>query len=205
MAAMARHWAHTLLRRSWRGAPRTLIAKIKSLRLAAPIKSIRAPKKLWPKRQPRKPTRAPRRDRRKPSGCLQFSYYKARSELWCAWKTSSKLEKLLVFLYRLFVDLFEQHRTGSEPFARFLVSWYKSLGKIACSKMSDARSRELWLQLSQGQPAGICDEDRSALVIAVGASCYTFMRKQVRNTCTCMHVHKHTHTHTCRHITYSRL
>lgn len=47
--------------------------------------------------------------------------------------------------------------------------------------MSDKTSHELWQQLSGDvEPqATITKEDRSALVFDVGASCYTFMRKQV--------------------------
>ena len=105
----------------------------------------------------------------------QFRSYKDRYGLWCAWKTSNKLEDLLA---HLFINLFQQHRTGSEPFARFFVSWYEALGRLACSKLSDNTSSDLWLQLSQGQSL-ITDEDRSALVFLVGTSCYTFIRKQV--------------------------
>ena len=111
-------------------------------------------------------------------GSIQFRSYKDRYGLWCAWKTSNKLEDLLAHLSRIFIDLFQLHRTGSEPFARFLVSWYEALGRLACSKLSDNISSDLWLQVSQGQSL-ITDEDRSALVFLVGASCYTFIRKQV--------------------------
>ena len=110
----------------------------------------------------------------------QFGYYNARHELWCAWKSSSKLQLLLDHLSRVFVDLFQAHRTGPEPFARFLISWYESLGKLACSKMSDQTSAELWQQLCRGHFTDTGDEDRSALVFDVGSSCYTFMRKQVQ-------------------------
>ena len=120
---------------------------------------------------------------------VQFSCYKARSELWCMWKESSKLKKLLTYLSRIFVDLFQQHRTDADPFARFLVSWYESLGKLACPKMSDQNASDLWQQLSEGQPSGITEEDRSALVFAIGASCYTFMRKQVRTVYIPLYMH----------------
>ena len=125
-------------------------------------------------------------------GSSQFSYYKDRYELWCVWKTSSKLEDLLAHLSRIFVDLFQQHRTGSEPFARFLVSWYEALGRLACSKLSDNASSDLWLQLSQVQ-SDITDEDRSALAFLVGTSCYTFIRKQVLNLIPGAQTHQNAH------------
>jgi hypothetical protein len=121
-------------------------------------------------------------------GLSQFSCYKDRYKLWCAWKTSTKLEDLLAHLSRVFVDLFQQHRTGSDPFARFLISWYESLGKLACYKLNDNTASDLWLQLSEGQAITITDEDRSALVFLVGASCYTFIRKQVSTIVIIIHV-----------------
>lgn len=112
-------------------------------------------------------------------GSPQFTCYKAQYDLWCSWKASSKLDLILVHLSGIFADLFDQHRAGSEPFARFLVSWHQALGRLACSKMSDKTSSDLWLQLSQGHPLpDITAEDRSALVFLVGASCYSFLRKQ---------------------------
>ena len=109
-------------------------------------------------------------------------------ETFGVWKTSNKLETLLTHLSHVFIDLFEQHRGGSQPFARFLVSWYESLGRVACPSMSDKTSHELWQQLSGGvepQASTITNEDRSALVFDVGASCYTFRYSQVL-TCICV-------------------
>ena len=63
----------------------------------------------------------------------QFSYYKARSELWCSRRSSTKLDLILEHFSHVFVELFQQHGTVSDPFARFLVSWYESLGRLACS------------------------------------------------------------------------
>ena len=63
-------------------------------------------------------------------GSSQFRFYKDRYGLWCAWKTSNKLEDLLAHLSCVFINLFRQHRTGSEPFARFLVSWHEALENL---------------------------------------------------------------------------
>ena len=113
------------------------------------------------------------------STSAQFQYYKSRYELWNTWKASCQLEKLLAHMSRVFVDLFQEHRSGAEPFARFLVSWYRALGELACSELSNDSFSDVWLQLTQEKSNDILNEDKSALVFAIGGSCYTFMRKQV--------------------------
>ena len=124
----------------------------------------------------------------------EHQYSSAVTKLWC------KLKKILTYLSIVFVDLFQQHRSGPDPFARFLVSWFESLGKLACQKLSDHNASDLWQQLCQGESTGITDKDRSALVFAIGASCYTFVRKTGENHIGYQTGYMHGHnSFTCTH------
>ena len=108
-----------------------------------------------------------------------ISYYRQRQELWFTWKSMAKLDALLTFLLGGILELFGQHTTGTERFARFLVAWYNFVGSLACSCIGNDRSNAVWLELTSGCSVQITDEDRSAAVFAVASSVYTFMQLQV--------------------------
>ena len=87
-----------------------------------------------------------------------------------------KTHKLEILLTVLFWD----HASGADRFSRFLITWHKFFGSLACSAYGNDRFKKCGAELAPASITTVSNDDRSALVFAVASCVYTFMQDQVK-------------------------